>query len=179
MAKLNDFLISSKDHHTMCTNYESNQMKVINNKYHGVDDRDFHETKLVWYPLEIIEEYIQFIKGQVNAKSGKAVSGIAIYLTAHDDKGPENALGDYSRRMTVNLVPTINTNNLEHYVEPESSDYNGFEHKPVIIGRKQVEGELEDEKLHIINNLCEFNDIENINMVLDRGNSIPPPPHNG
>ena len=180
MPELKDYLISSHEHNQMCQRYEENQMEVINSNM-ATPSKKFNETKLVWYPIEIIEQYIQYVKSAVDAKSGKKVSAIGIYLTAHEDIGAEDPATPrvYSRRMSVNLVPMIDKLTAEEQEESAGSEYSVLKHKPVIIGRRITEEGLNEEKLHIINNRSEFGNIENIDMILERGHNFPPPPSNG
>lgn len=187
--KLSDYLIDSMEHYRMCTNYLRKQREAIHKKFMPrkkwfqwgkLKTRRFNETKIVWYPLHILEEYIDLVKKTVR-KNGEDPSGIAFYFSAYPDVGAEKpgvSRGKYSRRMTINLVPTLDKasiQNLESDIN-DGDEYSNLHYRPVVYGIKEGESES---RLHLINKLEDFNKITNQNLILERGHSFPPPPTNG
>lgn len=169
MEQLNQYLIDSRTHFDMCQNYEVNQRDLINRNLH-TPTRPYYETQLVWWPLHILEEYIALLKNEMPS----SLSGVSMFITANDAVGPENEPRKYSRRLTVNLVPTVNKDEVNVKTN-EADDYNGLDDLPVVKGRVG-DGAIQ---LHVIKNLADFNTIENENLILNRGHNFPPPPSNG
>lgn len=100
-------------------------LKPILEKTYGA--KDFKDTQFVWFTLEDMESYINYIKAIKSANPKKDVSGVRIYFAAYPNK---KVLNDrkikHPRQQTVFMVPTVKSYN-------ESESYKTMNHLPFAI----------------------------------------------
>lgn len=118
--ELEAHLITQEQAKILATEYENNNYKIINAQ------RKTPDSKEIYYDIDVLEEYIQYVKAEAKSK-GIANVGITIAFGQY----PNN--GDFDKRLnpnylgyqTVFLKPTIKqiikspNDSLKHLCDPD------------------------------------------------------------
>lgn len=152
--KLSKYLISTKEASQMCKDYKENQYCDLKTDVKA-------ETLSVWYPIEVIEQYICYLKRIENSKGESVVDGIRFYFGAYPDRDENKKTGTYGRRQTIIALPTK--------ANKSKSKYEAKRHDDIYL----------DSKSHRVKKIdphkAKFKG-KNQNTALNMGHATPPPP---
>lgn len=193
-SKLKKYLISTAAVKKMQRNYKAKQLNTLHiangyivnskKKKNAVPTNGFHETLSVWFPIEVLEEYLKFIQLRFAQaaidKSGK-ISGVRINISAYSDPeenseeynlDTEEKFRDENSRLTAIMVPTIKYSDLgDCFSRKDIEKFPHLQHVPVYlnkVGRNKVIQNLDHHKPGDKN--------EKTGLM---GKPFPPPPQGG
>lgn len=154
---LSSYMIEAQRAVNMCLNYLGNHYKKFDNS------KPIKETMCIWYPIEVIEKYVAYLK-KIENKDGEPVDGIRFYFGAYGDNGDENAgTRNYSHRQTIFALPTIS---------------NGSSTKGDHDNHDSIYLDADSGEVRICDPLKGRLNAKNQNAALNRGHAYPPPPEN-
>lgn len=111
--------------------YLDSQLKMYSN------NPNFEETQFVWFPLEVMESYVNLIGKIKDANPDEEVSGIRFYFMRY----PNRDSYEYKAQQSVFMVPTIKE-------ELKNNTYEAVNHLPFTLNSSNeieiIEGLLEN-----------------------------------
>ncbi|WP_158847563.1 hypothetical protein [Algibacter sp. L1A34] len=126
---LQNHLISSAQGKEMFAEFNENRTKIIEGtlqeKY---KDNDFEDTKFIWYSLDEIKAYLQYIESIQKANPKQDVSGLRIYFAAYPNskKFKSGKSIKHPKQQTVFMIPTVG-------VDLGEKKHKSMNHLPFII----------------------------------------------
>ena len=129
---LEEHLISVNQGTEMYHEFDENRIKVLaktlKDKY---KNPDFNDTQFIWYALEDLKAYIEYVEAIQKANPKQDVSGLRIYFGAYPDSGKfkDGKKIKLPGQQTVFMVPTV-------AIEGGSKEYNALNHLPFVINSK-------------------------------------------
>lgn len=151
---ISSYIIETDKAVKMCSNF-------INNQYQQLKPPIEEDTRSVWFPIKVIEDYLHYIK-QIGIENNVDIDGLRIFLGAYGDNGKESdSERNYSYRQTVLFMPTIPSSS------PGNSEYS--KHNAIFLNKKTG-------KVDTIDPTTPIDGIENQGSTLNRGHAQPPPP---
>jgi hypothetical protein len=139
---LKKHLISSAQGKEMFAEFDKNRVQVLDSKLQDLyRDRNFEDTKFIWYSLDEIKAYLKYIESIQKANPKQDVSGLRIYFAAYpnSEKFESGRTINHPKQQTVFMIPTV-------AVEGGDKEYNNLNHLPFIIQSStsnKLEGQFE------------------------------------
>ncbi|WP_405291034.1 hypothetical protein [Algibacter sp. Ld11] len=139
---LKKHLISSAQGKEMFAEFDKNRAQVIDSNLQDLyKDRNFEDTKFIWYSLDEIKAYLKYVEAIQKANPKQDVSGLRIYFAAYPNSKrfkSGNAI-KHPKQQTVFMVPTV-------AVKGGDKEYNNLNHLPFVIqssSPNKLEGQFE------------------------------------
>lgn len=166
---LSDHLISTNKALSMQSNFLRNQYADITNA-NELQTQRYVETKYVWWSVEVLEEYLSYLKELEKAHS-MDIDGVRFYFGSYNEGLETSDVGltkKFKNRMGIFTVPTIPS-------ETINNEYEVMNHNGIYIS--------EQGKVKVLQANTGFKNVD----VRSSGNSIymngfpfpPPPPAGG
>jgi len=160
------YLITTERARDMRNFYINNQYDAITKSIpDGITgQKKYVETEYVWYPIEVLENYIQYAR-DIQKSTDTEIDGIRIYFGAYEDGSemPDNEK-EYYNRQTIIMLPTTPAPKERHVDKDENS-----KHDSIYLCSKS-------KKVKVIDLSDRKNDLSNQNSALNEGHAKPPPP---
>lgn len=143
-----EHIITSAQGKEMFRQYQENRAKVMQPLLLDIyENKTFEDTKFIWYSLDDIKGYLEYIESIQKANPKQDVSGLRIYFAAYPNskKFKEGKAIKHPGQQTVFMIPTVGIEGVQKY---KSMNHLPFVIKPSSSNALKGQFEIVEELMH-------------------------------